>query len=218
MRADTQCLGRADGLRHSSVRPLAQRLGRVKSRGWSVFAIDPGETTGWAWCCVGRKELEEDYACGGMRLALKAGRVTWGEVPTPAYDKGLGRFLKWWEAEARVGQSLLDVVRLHAEKVSLVSGGAVPEIGTIVLEDFILRERTKERSLLSPVRISQSFLTLLSSSTVLTHNVELQSAATAKNTATDERLQRWGFWEGRSSHERDALRHLLTHMREQGDS
>lgn len=178
------------------------------NRGWQVFAVDPGETTGWAWACVAASEVARDYQCGGMRLALRQGRVQWGQVPLPGGD------VPMWKQEHAVATRLLEIAGKLEAHGSRLSGGKVPEISTWLIEDFILRERTKDRNLLSPVRLTTAFTTLIAESEHPCQELILQSASEAKSTATDERLKRWGFWAKGEQHARDALRHLLTYMRE----
>lgn len=184
------------------------------SRGWQVFAIDPGETTGWAWACVGVNEARADPACGGLRLALKAGRVQWGEVPRTLTDRLTGEGLPLWKVENIQAQALvMEMVRCQAEG-SRLSAGTVPQISTVVEEDFILRERTQDRSLLSPVRVNAKVEYAVGASGIIQPDDIVLQSTQVKRVVTDERLERWGFWVPGKPHARDALRHLLAFMRE----
>lgn len=198
------------------------KAGSGSPRGWSVFAIDPGETSGWAWACVGVKEPAKDRATGGMSLALRhrSGtlgadrRVLWGQVPTRVNDPVSGRPYETWESESIHARELVCLMKMCQGMGARSSSGLVPEISTVVMEDFILREGTQDRSLLSPVRLEARTEAYVFEDDELEVDVHLQSASDMKRTVTEERLKRWGFWVPGQRHARDALRHLLLYMRE----
>lgn len=196
----------------------------MSARGWQVFAVDPGETTGWAWACVGVNEHRADAATGGVRAAKRhrSGalgadtRVAWGEVPRRQRNPVSGEPVPMWEMENIQAQDIvIEMIRCQAMG-SRASAGVVPEISTVCIEDFILREWTQDRSLLSPVRVGAKVEYSMAVSGVIKADVHLQSSSDAKRTVTDERLKRWGFWVEGQPHARDALRHLLLFMREVG--
>lgn len=186
----------------------------MKPQGWNVFAVDPGDTCGWAWACVGRRDALHDPATGGMRAALHQGRVRFGQERV-FHDSGPEGS---WADETRCAKAILTQMLKCQGIGATSSSGVVPEISTLVIEDFILRERTKERSLLSPVRLTARIETLLFDEPELSCKVHYQSPSDAKSTVTDERLERWGFWPTGAPHARDALRHLLMFMREANGS
>lgn len=85
----------------------------------------------------------------------------------------------------------------------------------ILIEDFILRKLLKSRELLSPVRLTAKleYACFLSG---ITDRVFKQAGNHAMDTATNERLKRWGLYEraGGLEHARDADRHAITWLRE----
>lgn len=85
----------------------------------------------------------------------------------------------------------------------------------LVVEDFILRSKVTDRSLLSPVRITAKVETYLLRYGVLEDygDIQLQQASAAKSIATDERLKHWGLWIRGRQHARDAARHCVVALR-----
>lgn len=80
-------------------------------------------------------------------------------------------------------------------------------------EDFILRQMNTAREFISPVRI---FSQLAYSEIVHGRRARIpfvQSASTAKSTATDERMQTAGLYRPGMIHANDAMRHASTFMR-----
>jgi hypothetical protein len=92
------------------------------------------------------------------------------------------------------------------------TAGKVPGITDVVIEDFVLRERTKDRSLLSPVRITFGLEHELWMSPDNFFTTK-QQPSDAKSTVTDDRLKRWGMWTVGQQHARDATRHLILFLR-----
>jgi hypothetical protein len=91
--------------------------------------------------------------------------------------------------------------------------GAARNAGEVVIEDFILRERTQSRDLLAPVRLAAK----LDDRLYVTNwrgNLTYQSPSDAKSIITDERLKQWGLYETGSPHIRDAWRHLVKRLRD----
>lgn len=182
------------------------------SKGVSVFAIDPGGTCGWSWCCLGFSELRKVGVLGALEAARRhRSGLLLGDT----------RFLVGQESclvpdEPRSEHSLAELMWctliMCGEMGGRVSDGAVPCVTDLVLEDFILRNRTRDRSLLSPVRLNSKF-----EDYAITEAPDMkvwhQSASDAKGTITDERLKRWNLWTPGKQHGRDATRHLLLWLR-----
>ena len=82
----------------------------------------------------------------------------------------------------------------------------------IAIEDFILREMTKGRTLLSPVRLTAILRFNLWQLGVL-DSVVMQQPADAKSTITDKRMRDWGLWNKGMPHVNDAIRHLVLALR-----
>lgn len=131
-----------------------------------------------------------------------------------------------WEREVAMAEEIVNMVGEH-------------QVDAICVEDFILRKfGSMARSGLSPVRITAMMDALLVSqygdeyvgvnrNTVAAFRRKVRlgepvlgrwcaSAATAKTTFTDARLQKIGLWKGLTTHERDAWRHVLTFCKSAG--
>lgn len=205
----------------------------MKPVGVSLLAVDPGETTGWAWCCVGFKEIRHSGVNGALTRAArhKSGtqlcdtRFECGEVSMLKHietvldemrrSKRMKRSevrastVPRWKCELLSAEDLVvEALRLDSltRRVSPLSG-----LNLIVIEDFVLRERTKDRSLLSPVRLTGHIQALLYKST-LDSSIELQPSS-AKGVITDDRLKDAGFWQKGKPHANDAIRHLMIRLR-----
>jgi hypothetical protein len=83
----------------------------------------------------------------------------------------------------------------------------------VLFEDFVLRVKSGDRDLLSPVRITAKveYGLFLAG----TQEIYKQMPSEAKSVATDDRLKSWGFYqrEGGLEHARDADRHGLSWLR-----
>jgi hypothetical protein len=99
------------------------------------------------------------------------------------------------------------------ERLIFVRKGRLLPAKSVIIEDFILRERTQSRSLLAPVRITAALTDRLYSKGYR-GEVVLQSPSDAKSIVTDSRLKAWGLWHEGSPHIRDAWRHLVKYLRE----
>lgn len=190
--------------------------------GISVFAIDPGETNGWAWALIGHKEVRKYGVHDSVRRALRERsgyqlgdrRVLHGQISVEysggsdadeAYSASVG--VSEWQA----AEQLIATMQMCGEMGARVSGGRVPEITTVVIEDFILRERTMTRDLLSPVRITAALYVLLCQ-----HEWKMQvvlQSPSDKSVINDERLKALGLWAVGQRHARDAYRHLMLYLR-----
>lgn len=187
----------------------------ASGRGCSVFAVDPGETTGWAWACIGWNEVGDYGVHESLRRALKDrggyqlgdSRVLWGQVIC-GYSGDIDLIGK---EEWQAAETLVSTMEMCGEMGSRRSGGAVPRITHVVIEDFILRERTQTRDLLSPVRITAALYVLLCQHS-WKMKVVLQSASD-KSVINDDRLRRLGLWATGQQHARDANRHLTLWLR-----
>lgn len=181
----------------------------------SVHAVDPGETTGYAQVILGWKELISSEPFHEMlpRLAddtsgdgLYDSRFRTLQINCYP-DENAGAESIWHQMI--VGHEMAGrVIRRHGRTLA-----DWPEL--VVFEDFILQERTQERSLLSPVRLTAKVEMLLHRD-----NTEFdcwwlkpQSASDAKSTCTDDRMRRWGLWLPGKPHATDATRHLIVALR-----
>lgn len=117
-------------------------------------------------------------------------------------------------AEHMMAVDLYIDMMVRSHMTSRTSGGAVPEISDLLYEDFTLRERTKDRSLLSPIRVSAHHQTLVLQKGEIHPAIHLQSAS-EKDVITDDQLKHAGLWERGRPHAMDALRHLVLWLRKQ---
>lgn len=180
-------------------------------RGWSIFAVDPGTTTGWAWSVVGRKEVGRHGITDTLVQArrdkggplLGESRLAWGQVEVHTPDDPV--------AEADHAQQLFDLMVAMGEMGARRTSGRVPCVTDLIVEDFVLRERTMSRSLLSPVRITAALVTLVHAEhpPVRLHFYSPSS----KSVVRDDQLKRWNLYAKGQPHARDALRHLILHLR-----
>lgn len=158
---------------------------------------------------MGRKDAEMDLCDSPVVIAIDPGGTTgWAILqvhPESLFDPEV-RILDnvdWWKSGQFTGsedQQAKDICDLFFSW----PGAAM------VVEDFILRKMSKDRELLSPVRITakvEHSLWLRKSSYFL------QAPSEAKTTATDERLKSWGLHRPGEEHARDATRHAITFMR-----
>lgn len=173
--------------------------------GYSVVAVDPGTVTGMAWAVVGRSELRRLGVVGALGAARKDGRLLGEEVKGGDEFDSASYILSW-----------LEVFQGEARRRTQ---GRVRGHHSVIIEDFILREHTKDRSLLAPVRLTAMVEFGLKSGLVLpslhpvTAGVVRQSPSDAKSGVTDDRLRSWGLWWKGSPHIRDAIRHLVVYLR-----
>lgn len=84
---------------------------------------------------------------------------------------------------------------------------------SVIIEDFVLRQGTKDRSLLAPVRVTAALTDRLYSMGYR-GEITMQSPSDAKSIVTDSRLKQWGLWHIGSPHIRDAWRHMVKYLRE----
>ena len=194
------------------------------SKGLSVFCVDPGETTGWAWACVSYRELRSigggsggsggDLSWGSLFARLiDSGRFDCGQVEVyrgPLSSSSVAARVAMQEAMACVDLSVT-IEQLHILTQG-VSRGSVSQVTDIVIEDFILRQGTKARNLLAPVRLTAGLVQEVLRSNRLI-GVTMQSPSDAKSVVTDDRLRSLGLWQVGQVHARDACRHLALFLR-----
>lgn len=185
--------------------PLEPPVARSAS-GVSVFVVDPGVESGWVWACIPHKWLLQWGVHQSINTALEMGFLTHGQVVTPS---ALGHL---WEAEAIHAASLADLCEEHQLRTSLVTGGRLVGLSHLCVEDFILRERTSQRSLLSPVRITSGLYQELYGDSGFDFDWHVQSASD-KSVVSDELLRELNlYWPGKP-HACDAARHLVLFLR-----
>lgn len=158
-----------------------------------VFAVDPGESTGWA-CIWWDPAVLWDPTQSIVRshVAWRAGTIS----------------------NASENEQAAFVLR-HLRKYGSGSEGAA-----VVLEQFILRKMvSSDPVLLSPVRLN-AMLDFSLWRGLRVHGGEsrrwsasYQSPSDAKNICTDARLKDWLMYAPGPDHARDATRHAALHLR-----
>lgn len=211
----------------------------VLEDGVAVMCVDPGETTGyvcallpnsallrvgpdeWLSACAldptgterGMSRIVDvrDWKLGGNPVIGKR-HCLWfryGHIAAPSLKEGgsyLGQEMEAVRALFRVGRTLeVDARKLSHKKL--------PGMTTIVCEDFILREHTKLRSLLAPVRVTTGMYNWFDSSSMFDIEFYLQQVGSAKHTVDDATLKKLGLYQEGWGHANDACRHLLLYAR-----
>jgi hypothetical protein len=131
----------------------------------------------------------------------------WGQIAT-SYSGDSNRI---GHEEWQAAEQLIATLEMCGEMGHRRSAGAVPRVSHVVIEDFLLRERTMERNLLSPVRFTAAFQVLLCQHQWRMKCV-LQSPSD-KSVINDDRLRKLGLWAVGQQHARDALRHMMLWLR-----
>lgn len=182
------------------------------SGGVSVFTFDPGVGTGWAWACVGRKELDR-YGGEGALMRARDDQVVRGGSPGDSrYRYG---YLNPQLGDIEAAQDLIIQAVVSSHMGKRVSRGVVPALTHIVGESFSFRERTQSRHMLAPIRVVAAFEAFMCQHQELRYTEFSLQSPVDKSIVTDERLRDWGFWlPGKKNKDvRDAIRHLIVKLR-----
>lgn len=171
--------------------------------------FDPGVTTGWSVMSVHPEALvNPDY-----KILSNIEHWTHGQIDC-GHRRGLSDVRDIFDGEGRLEYSELAVNLAGecegvAEMLQIVDDWPGASVG---LEDFILRMKSMDRELLSPVRMTAAFDFGMYTRGFQTFR---QQPSEAKGLATDDRLKSWGFYErsGGMNHARDADRHCITWLR-----
>lgn len=158
-----------------------------------VFAVDPGESTGW---CVLWWDPE----------------ILWDST------QSIIRSHVAWRAGTISGGSEHEQMALVLRHLRKYGSGA--EGSAVILEDFVLRKMvTMDRNLLAPVRYNAALEFAMwrglrcADGEMRTWGPSFQSANDAKNVCTDGRLKTWNMYAEGPDHARDATRHAALHLR-----
>jgi hypothetical protein len=192
--------------------------------GYSVFGIDPGETTGWCWLLVGKAEIKAH----GLSEALRRVKASSGQGVPGQFDRRLmhgeialnyvpfhGMVDAYPRAEASAVQELVKTMLVMQGMGYRMSKGRIPILTHVVVESFSLRgdRNERSRSLLAPVRmIARLDQELHHQFSIELERVEYQDPS-EKGVMTDERLKDLGlYWPGQG-HATDATRHAVLKLR-----
>src|ERR1700759_3070376 len=159
-----------------------------------VLGIDPGQTTGWCAVGVPPEVLSGARSPGDTlnRIVMSDGLFDYGQIDGAQDENKAVRQL---------------------EDLALID---YPD-AAVVIEDFIIdfRKITKQRSALSPVRITAKLeYALWAYEENQTGRIFRQMPSLAKTTMTDDRLKELGLYDPHSGeHARDAMRHAYYFLR-----
>jgi len=176
-----------------------------------VVAFDPGVTSGWSWHCASKEGLLTLGAVTSLRDMRKDVPIIemshFGREMDLGYEigqieAGAGEF-----AEDSVVDQMMFLIRKAVVAYSF--DGTIDSLA-VVTEDFILRNDSRDRSLLAPVRLNAKLERELRGAGLA---MFLQSPSDAKNVVTDARLKHWNVYEAGMQHGRDAQRHGILFLR-----
>lgn len=171
----------------------------MESAPLAIIGVDPGVTTGVAIATLQRKEI------GSLAdVFVEMGQLSYG-FSGNGFD--IIESASAEEGEAKVAAEIAQLVRtavLHGSRVVLV------------IEDFVVRRFDSSREFLSPVRITARIQQELFNDTICQGvTVAMQSPSDAKQTCTDERMEKWGIQPKthKDRHGLDAARHCVLFIR-----
>lgn len=112
--------------------------------------------------------------------------------------------------EARAVMLMVEMIEDTFGLMARRTGGR-PTRRVVVIEDFVLRERSQSRSLLSPVRLTSMFIDRLNESN---YNLDICiQSPNDKSIITDRMLKAHGLFVPGKQHANDAARHSLLFTR-----
>jgi hypothetical protein len=171
-----------------------------------VVAFDPGGTTGYCVMGVEPVALMGKLTPHGWLRYIDYGQIDCG---TRHGQTGVGM---------RRGYDGLNMSGENNGIVQMLNIWDSFDVCAVVLEDFVLDvgKANMGRDLLTPVRITAGFSTLLyySYGEKAIESVFIQNRSLAKTTCTDDRLKNWNLYDRDSGpHARDATRHAYYFLR-----
>lgn len=188
--------------------PLSSQPGGV-----SIFTLDPGTGTGWAWACLGWKELRKYGPEGSLTRAREQSEA--GKVQS----SGLGdvRFrmgeINSMAGDIETAQDCIIQAMICSHMGSRVSKGKVPALSHIVIEGFLFREQTKSKHMLTPIRVGAAFEAFMLLQNELRYTELSTQMPVDKSIITDERQKRWGLWFPGKKDANVAIKHLIVKLR-----
>jgi hypothetical protein len=159
---------------------------------WSVWAVDPGARTGWAWCCVSLRELRASDPLQLLPAVHGDARFTAGEITAPVDDTVSGIVDRMGKVRAELGRRWPEL--RYTEEM--------------VIEGFVMSPKAKRASARLPERLAAALTDRLGSE----FEVAEQLPGT-KAVVSDDRLKRFGLWVPGKPHAMDAVRHLVVRLR-----
>lgn len=156
-----------------------------------VIGVDPGGTTGWCLFTIPRESI---------------------------FGQDSSKIIQWdfGEFTGPLAEQAVNLARLSREIQSL----DYKQGPALVVEDWTVDPTFKslDSEALSPIRLGAMLVLLKKLNQLADATVTFQNRSQAKQTITDERLHRSGYWVKGSDHIRDATRHAITALRRAADS
>lgn len=160
---------------------------------YSVWAIDPGARTGWAWAVCSSRELRRADPLQLLPQLAAQRRFTAGELTSP------------------VGYTVKKLVKLFVKVDATVQlrwpGWQYRKV--LVKEGFLDGPRAKSSNKLLPSRVNAALDQAVGSWFDETH----EQMPSAKAVVSDDRLKRHGLWLPGKPHAMDGVRHLTVRLR-----
>lgn len=153
-----------------------------------ILALDPGGTTGWCGTSFALGTLEF-ISMLGIKALIETDDIT----------------VRSGQIEGSANRQVDQIVDLAQRGMSKV------DIFVFVIEDFILRQMRKDRSLLSPVHVTEKIDYV--NHDRWGHQLFKQQPSLAKSAMPDARLKAMGIYVKGKPHARDGIRHNITFIR-----
>ena len=115
--------------------------------------------------------------------------------------------MPWWVKEARAVRSIAGRIFAVAEQWGVL------ECCHVAIEDFIIREHTTDRNLLSPVRVTSGLLALFETMDDINVVAHFNQASNGKVGVPDPALKKLGFYVPGQTHSNDAARQAILVLR-----
>lgn len=175
------------------------------SEPWNhAIGVDPGETTGL--CAIRLADASV------FSHRLRGATVLRGQVATGG-NRDLGAGGPWWFKEARTIRSIAGRIFAVAEQWGVL------ECCHVAVEDFVLREHTTDRNLLSPVRVASGLACLFEEMEDINVVLHFNQASNGKVGVPDAALKKFGLYvpgEG-GVHSNDACRQAIIVLRKMSE-
>lgn len=180
---------------------VENNMGSMGSHGVERFcAVDPGVTTGFLTVDLPSNWRQMDLY---NLLSSYFRAANWALEGGPAFPSCVQEEVKGHENRQ------ID----HISAVILGRKNRRIMAKSVIIEDFILRQRTQGRDLLAPVRLGSALNDRLWNAG-FQGEIVWQSPSDAKSVVTDARLKQWDLWYSGSPHIRDAWRHMVKYLRD----
>lgn len=124
-------------------------------------------------------------------------------------NRQLGSGGPWWYKDARTARNIAGRILAVAQQWQ------VEDCVHVAIEDFILREHTQDRNLLSPVRVTAALLALFEDWDEINVVPHFNQASNGKVGVPDPALKKLGLYVPGQGHSNDAARQAILVLRNQ---